>query len=82
MQVKIIVGREVHDFFKNWFWAFMIFLRQSNMIEQALIFVFVYVNFLFKMNSAMWVDAGSRGVSTIGVKNQKLFMRGGRAVEQ
>ena len=54
----------------------MIFLRQCNMIEQDRIFVFVWANSLFKLNSGMWVGAGSSGVSTIDVQGKKLFRKG------
>ena len=59
----------------------MMFLRQESVIEHDRIFVFVYAGSLFKLSSGIWVDAGSRGVSTKGVKNKNLFMRGGRATE-
>ena len=45
MQLKIIVGREMHDFAKFVF-GFVIFLRQD-MIEHDQFFILVYVNSLF-----------------------------------
>ena len=54
----------------------------GNMIEHDRMFIFVYVNFLFKLNSGIWVDAGPTGVCPIGGKNKSLFRRGDRAVGQ
>ena len=51
-----------------------------SVIEHDRIFVFVYANCLFKLNSGMWIGTRSRDVSTIGVQIKNLFMRGGRAV--
>ena len=67
---------------QNLFLSSMMFLRQGNMSEHDQIFVFVYVNSLFNLSSGMWVGTGSRGISTIGVRIESLFMRGVRAVEK
>ena len=42
-------------------------LEKDNMIQHDFIFISVYVN------SGMWVDAGSRGVSTIDVQKKDCF---------
>ena len=79
MQLKGLWGVKC-TIFQNLVLCFMVFLGQDNMTEHDRIFVFVYVNSYVKLNSGMWVGAGSRGVGTTGVKSKNLFLRGGRAI--
>ena len=78
MQLKIIVRHEMHDFAKFVF-GFCDFLETGHdwarsYLSSCLHQFFVYSNF------GMWVGTGSGGVSTIGVQNKNLFMRGSSVV--
>ena len=78
MQLKIMYFTVYTPF------SFMILqnLVLDNVIEHDRIFVFVYVNFLSSctLECELALDQGVLGVSTKGVENKKLFVRGSRAV--